>query len=206
MTPIGKLIALEGIDGCGKTTLAQSLGAALERAGYSVLVTKQPGGTEFGKRVRTLIDETGGKIYPLAQFMLFAADRVEHIERVVKPALAAGTIVISDRLTDSSIAYQCYGYGVDREIVESVNRWTMGGVEPDCTLYVRIDPALAAARVAQRGLAKTPFEKEGGAYTARVMRGFEDQCSRNSRCIPLDGSQSPESLLQAALQALRGVV
>lgn len=206
MIRVGKLIALEGIDGCGKTTLAHSLGAALERAGYSVLVTKQPGGTEFGKRVRTLIDETGGKIFPLAQYLLFAADRVEHIERVVKPALAAGTIVISDRLTDSSIAYQCYGYGVDREIVESINRWTMGGIAPDCTLYVRIDPAVAAARVATRGLAKTPFEKEEGAYTARVMQGFEDQCARNPLCVALDGSQSPEVVLQAALEVVRGVV
>jgi dTMP kinase len=202
MNRIGKLIALEGIDGSGKTTLAHALGESLERAGHRVLVTKQPGGTEFGKRVRALIDETGGAIYPRAQYLLFAADRVEHIERIIKPALAAGTLVICDRLTDSSIAYQCYGYGVDRAQVESINDWTMGGIVADCTLYLRIDPTLAAARIAARGLAKTPFEKEGGAYTSRVIAGFEEQCARNARCRVLDGAAAPDELLKAAYAAV----
>lgn len=202
----GKLIALEGIDGCGKTTLAQSLGEALTHQGYAVLVTKQPGGTEFGKKVRALIEDTSNKPISLAQYLLFAADRAEHVERVIRPAIAAGTIVIADRLTDSSIAYQGYGYGVDRAIIDAVNGWTMGGLTPDCTFYLRVTPAVAAARITARGAPKTSFEREGGAYVKRVIQGFEAQCTANNHCSILDGAQEPDQVLKQALAQLAHIL
>lgn len=191
----GLLITCEGIDGAGKSTICKLLAAHLTAQSIPVLLTKEPGSTPLGLELRNMVQHRHDNIAPIAEFLLFAADRAQHFNTVVEPALADCKIVISDRMGDSSLAYQGYGRGLSIEMISSINRWAMGNSTPDITLYLTIDPQLAHERITSRNQDKTRFEKEDAEFWDRVTHGFETIFSTRSNVIYLDATMSPQELL-----------
>jgi dTMP kinase len=194
--PQGLLITFEGIDGSGKTSAAHALYAYLKDKRPTVL-TREPGGSEYGKTLRTLLQGRTFALDPKAEFLLFASDRAQHMQEVVLPALEQGNIVISDRMGDSSYAYQGYGRGVHPAMIHEVNSWAMQGREPDLTLYVMISFAEAKRRLGVRNERATVFEQEQEAFFERVVQGFEAAFAQRSPehlVMRFDGHQTQEKL------------
>ena len=160
----GKLIALEGIDGSGKSTLSKQLDRTLHAHGIKTLLTKEPGATDIGKNIRMLITSEHTSLNQRAEFLLFAADRAQHFSEVVIPALHEGYVVISDRMADSSLAYQGFGGQLDCNMIEQVNQWAMQEISPDLVVYLRLSRQQAQERISQRQEKKTPFEQEHHDY------------------------------------------
>lgn len=195
------LICIEGIDGSGKSTLAKQLAESLRKEGRIVVLTKEPGGSVLGKQLRTILQTQPMPINPVSEFLLFAADRAQHVKEVIKPALAQGAIVITDRMGDSSLVYQGYGRGIDKENIKMVNAWAMQGITPDLTLYVNIDSATASKRILQRG-SLSAFEKEQAEFVERLITGFNELYHNRKDVITLDGTQAPEQVTLTAGKAL----
>ncbi len=164
----GPFIAFEGGDGAGKSTQVALLAAAFERAGRQVVVTRQPGGTELGARIRELLLH-GAHVAPRAEALLFAADKAQHVELVVAPALAAGQVVITDRYTDSSVAYQGAGRSLGAAEVADLQSWAVGGLFPDLT--VLLDIAVGVGR-ARRGSVHDRLESEDDGFHVAVRTHF----------------------------------
>ncbi len=160
----GLLISFEGIDGAGKSTLAKNIYQKLLSRSVDTLLTKEPGATPLGKYLRKIINEREFAITSCAEFLLFAADRCEHFEGLIIPALKNGTVVLSDRLADSSLAYQGYGRGTDINFIKTVNNFVMKGIRPDITFYIRVDYETAITRINYRNLQLTEFEKENKTF------------------------------------------
>jgi dTMP kinase len=137
----GRLIAFEGVEGAGKSTQLELLRRQLEGRGREVVVTREPGGTPVGERVRALLLDPEVEIYPRTEALLFAAARAELVERVIRPALERGAVVLCDRYLDSSLAYQGGARGLGRGPVEEVNRLATGGLLPDLVVLLDLDPA-----------------------------------------------------------------
>jgi len=176
----GLFITMEGIDGCGKTTQTSLLAHALNERGHEVIVTRQPGGTRVGERVRDiLLANTSVGLVPLAEMLLYAADRAQHVNELIRPSLEAGRIVISDRYTDSTVAFQGYGRGLDLKIIDQLNDLATGGLKPDLTILLTVTPEAARARFdsrhskdeSQKGM--TRFEEESMDFHERVRAGYE---------------------------------
>lgn len=196
----GKFITIEGIDGCGKSTLAQNLTDALVKTGASVVLTKEPGGSELGTALRKILQEQKDPVCEKAEYLLFAADRAQHFKQIIRPALMNNKIVISDRWGDSSVAYQGYGRGLDVAMIKSVNAWATEGLIPDVIFYIRIDAQKAFDRIKKRNLELTAFEKEKVEFWTRVEHGYEELFMNNKNVIILDGKMTQEELLQQAVE------
>jgi dTMP kinase len=197
----GRLIALEGIDGCGKSTqaaaLAQALGAQL---------TFEPGATPVGARLRELLlNPEGSPPSPRAEALLMAADRAEHVERVLAPALGAGEWVVSDRYAGSTIAYQGYGQGLDPAALEELVRWATGGLAADLSILVDVTVDVAAARLAAGGRERTDrLERLGTAFARRVRDGFLAQAGGDpEHWIVVDGTLEVAALTAHILASVR---
>jgi dTMP kinase len=201
----GMLITIEGIDGSGKSSVAKQV-AQLLGAHKQVILTKEPGSTELGKQLRTLLQERTFGVSAQAEFLLFAADRAQHMKEVVIPALEEGKIVLSDRMADSSLAYQGYGRGVEHEWIKAINTWAMDGYEPDLTLYLQIDYQTAARRLRQRRETATVFEQEEALFFERVIQGFETMYRERSTVRTLDATASIEQVSRAAYQEIMKVL
>ena len=148
----GKLITFEGIDGCGKSTQMRLLGQYLTGRGVAVVSTREPGGTELGRKVRSaLLDGGAGSVEPLAELLLYAADRAQHVRRVILPALAEGKVVLSDRFYDATTVYQGYARGFDLKLVNQLNELATGGLKPDLTLLFDLDVETGLKRTMRRG-------------------------------------------------------
>jgi len=160
-------VTFEGIDRSGKTTQARMLCDAL---GDGALAVREPGGTPVGERVRELLKDASVELRPESEALLFAAARAELVSRVIRPALEAGRVVVSDRFLDSSLAYQGHARGLGVEEVERINRFATGGLEPDLTILLWIEPAAAAARVGEADR----FEEEGRSLQTAVFRAYEE--------------------------------
>jgi dTMP kinase len=195
-------IIFEGIDGCGKSTLARNVAAALEASDHKILLTKEPGGSKLGVAVRQILHEQPEPLEAVSEFLLFAADRAEHFRKIIIPALQAGTTVISDRCADSSVAYQGYARGVDVSFITYVNAIAMAGVVPTVTFFVDLAPAFAFNRLSERGNKLTSIETRGIAFFERARAGFQTIYKNRKNVVTLDGTQTPEQLTQAALAAL----
>jgi dTMP kinase len=202
----GLLIALEGIDGVGKTTLARHLAQKLEQLTLPVILTKEPGATPLGAQLRTTLAERSFPLDSVAEFLLFSADRAQHIKDVVKPALERGITVISDRMSDSSRAYQGFGRGLDMVMIEQVTKWVMQDIKPDITLYIALDPSVAWERIQARGHKVTAFEQEQRLFFEKVIAGFETIFAHRDDVLYLDGQLSPEELSTQAFQTLKNLV
>lgn len=191
------LIAIEGIDGSGKSTLAKNLSTALQASGQEIVLTKEPGGSALGKQLRAILQTQPVPINSISEYLLFAADRAQHVKEVIQPALNRGAIVITDRMADSSLVYQGYGRGINKEHIKLVNSWALQGITPDLTLYVSIDRQTAVQRLSHR-TQLTAFEKEQADFMERLILGFNELYQNRNDVIILDGTESPEQLTQKA--------
>ena len=195
------LIVIEGIDGSGKSTLAKDLAHQLEQQHVNVLLTREPGGSKLGKNLRTILQTQPVPVTPIAEFLLFAADRAQHFEEVVVPALREHKLVISDRMGDSSLIYQGYGRGIDKDKIMLVNAWAMQNIKPDLILYLRIPASVAQQRLYERKKL-TVFEKEQTEFVIKLIDGFETLYKNRDDVIILDGTQTPQKVTQTALKAI----
>jgi dTMP kinase len=195
----GLFIVLDGQDGSGKTTQVATLKDTLERIGYEVVTTREPGGSPGAEAVRSLlVNGDPGRWDGISELLLFAAARRNHVETVIKPALAAGKIVLCDRFVLSTMAYQGYGHGVSLGLIETITRIAIGDFEPDLTLLFYIDPAIGLQRAAQRRGGEERFESLGMAFHERVRSGFRavidnpDKYPRQ-RYLPINILNTPET-------------
>jgi dTMP kinase len=189
----GMLIAFEGGEGAGKTTQARLLAIWLREQGYDVVATQEPGATKMGMRLRALLLDTAHTgMSPRAETLMYAADRAEHVESVIIPALERGTIVVTDRYVDSSIAYQGRGRNQPVGEVAGLNRWATGGLEPDLTILLDLPPAEGLGR---RSVSADRLEAEPAEFHERVREGFLAQAQANpGRYLVLDATQAPAEL------------
>ncbi|MGC8721667.1 MAG: dTMP kinase [Caldisericaceae bacterium] len=180
-------ITIEGIDGCGKSTQAVLLKKAVEETGVKVLLTREPGGSSIGELIRNAL--LTKVMSNTTEFLLFAADRNEHIEGLILPALQSGTIVISDRFTDSSVAYQGYGRGVDIDFIKSVHNFITKGLYPDLTILIDVPPEISFERRKVTSLDR--IEKEGVSFLKTVRDGYIKIASEEKeRFAIVDGRES----------------
>ena len=198
----GRLITIEGIDGAGKSTLAAALQAALA-AGRPVRLLREPGGVELSERIRDLVKDPTLRCDPRAETLLYAAARAQLVDERLEPWLDEGAWVLLDRFVDSSLAYQGAGRGLGIDEVAALNAFATGGLAPDRTLLLQIDPAIARARQQGRDDAPDRLEREEDAFFATIAAAYDALAARDPQRIRvLDAGQSEESLLRGALEAL----
>jgi dTMP kinase len=195
----GKFITLEGVDGAGKSTHIPAIADMLRARGKEILLTREPGGTPLGEKLRELLLHEN--MHPETESLLMFAARREHLDQVIRPALERGTYVISDRFTDASFAYQCGGRGVSTAKVGELEQWVQGDFQPDLTLLFDLPVAVSTQRLAG---ARNPdrFEKEGEDFFNRIRNAYlarAEQFPQRFRVID-SGKTIPE--IQAELQAI----
>ena len=177
----GKMISIEGVEGVGKSTLIPLVAQEVKAEGYSVVMTREPGGTDIGERVRDLLlHEHDSNIAPVTELSLMFAARAQHLEEVIKPALNKGCWVICDRFTDSTYAYQGGGRQLDQSLIESIEVAIINAFQPDHTLLLDLDVELGLKRAAQTG-AKDRFESETITFFERVRRAYLERASQFDR-------------------------
>jgi dTMP kinase len=193
-------VSFEGLDGSGKSTQAELLRARLEAEGEDVVATREPGGTELGERIRDLVLH-GGHVAPWAEALLYAASRAQHVDEVIRPALDRGVAVVCDRYVDSSVAYQGVGRGLGLEQVLELNLAAVGGLLPDRTFLLLLDPAEVTKRLSGE---HDRLERENQAFHARVDAGYRQLAERfPERIVVLDGTRAVEELAEEVYGALR---
>lgn len=166
-------VTVEGIEGSGKSTLVRALATRLEHRGLDVLTTREPGDTPLGQSIRALLlDAHGDPPTPLAELFLYLADRHQHVERVIRPALAAGRLVLCDRFSDSTVAYQGHGRQLGPDTVRQLDDVARAGIRPDLTILCDCPPEIGLARAAGRTGARDRLEREPLAFHERVRAGF----------------------------------
>ena len=165
----GLFITFEGADGCGKTTQIKLLDEYLRSKGYKTLLTREPGSKGLGEKLREILLNYDGEVAPACESFLFLADRAQHVECIIKPALRNGVIVLCDRHTDSTLAYQGYGRGLDLEEIKQLNNIATGGLKPELTLLFDVDIETSQARV---GKEKDRMESAGIEFFEKVRKGF----------------------------------
>jgi len=196
MATRGRLIAVEGIDGAGKTTLAEGLAAALP----ALTVLREPGGAVLSERIRELVKDPALEVDPRAEALLYAAARAQLVSERLVPLLEAGRDVVLDRFVDSSLAYQGAGRGLGVAAIAELNRFATGGLVADLTLYLRVDPALGAAR---RG-GEDRLEQAGEPFFAAVVAAYDALAREHAdRYVVLDGAEAPDEVLAAALRVMK---
>ena len=201
----GRFITFEGGEGCGKSTQVVRLAAALEERGLKVLLTREPGGTRLSELIRTLLkDEAEDPPVDRAELLLFLAARAQLVRNVIAPALEAGTWVISDRFSDSTVAYQGYGRGLPVDFVRQANDFACEGLRPDLTFLLDLDPATAERRMRGREAATNTsadrIERAGSGFHARLRRGFLELAAADApRFSVVDASKSPDEVAGVVL-------
>lgn len=205
MTKRGLFITLEGGEGAGKTTQARKLKEYLEAQNRQVVLTREPGGTPEAEKIRDLlVQRDGGNWTPMAEIVLFFAARQMHVEQLINPALNDGKIVISDRFTDSTRAYQGYGHGFDLQVIEDLRRTIIGEFEPDLTLMFDLPVSVGLRRsMAQKNKAsgaestEDKFEGLDVSFHERMRQGFRDIAEDNQqRCRIIDASLTPDEIFE----------
>lgn len=188
----GKFITFEGIDGSGKSTQLRLVERYLTDAGHNVVTTLEPGGTPLGRQLRSVFLETKDTISPRAELLLFAADRAQHVEHLIKPSLAAGKIVISDRYADATAAYQGAGRGFDADTIAQVIEIATGGLKPDLTLFFDITVETALERMNVRhtsGTEANRMDGETAEFYERVRNAYLAIADREPERVCIVGSE-----------------
>jgi dTMP kinase len=198
----GRLITLEGIDGSGKSTLAAALHAELARE-RPVELLREPGGVALSERIRELVKDPGLRCDPRAEALLYAAARAQLVDERLRPWLDAGTWVLLDRFVDSSLAYQGTGRGLGVEQIAKLNAFATGGLQPDRTLLLRIDPITARSRQQSRLVAPDRLEQEDQTFFETIAAAYDELAANDPQRIRvLDADETPEHVLALAVQAL----
>jgi len=199
----GRLITIEGLDGAGKTTLARGLLEALHARGIDAVLLREPGGVAASERIRTLVKDPDLRVGARAEALLYAAARAQLVEEALAPALAQGRWVLLDRFVDSSLAYQGAGRDLGIGDVRAINAFATGGIAPDRTLLLRIDPALGRARQDGRGEAPDRLEQEADDFFAAIAAAYDALAAAEpQRVRVLDASADAPAVLAQALAAL----
>ncbi|GAA0524255.1 dTMP kinase [Paractinoplanes ferrugineus] len=200
----GVFVVFEGGEGAGKSTQVSRLAAALE-AGHDVVVTREPGATDVGARIRQLVLDKGDAPAPRAEALLYAADRAHHVATLVRPALARGAVVISDRYVDSSLAYQGAGRTLPVAEISWLSSWATGGLKPDLVVLLDVDPGVGLSRVDSRGQGQDRLESESRAFHERVRYAFLDLAAADpKRYLVLDAGRPADEISEAVLARLSG--
>ncbi|MBV9504579.1 MAG: dTMP kinase [Acidobacteriia bacterium] len=198
----GRFITLEGLDGSGKSTQLRRLAVRLRAHGRTVLETVEPGGTEIGRSIREiLLDSANQRLSPTAELLLYFASRAQNVDELILPALARGEIVLADRFTDSTLAYQGCGRGLGAEVVDQLDRIACRGVRPDLTLFLDIDLETSLARARSRNLAQSSTETRMDDQAFEFHRKVYDayQClavREQERIKPIDGRGAIDQIEQ----------
>jgi dTMP kinase len=198
----GLFISFEGGEGAGKSTQARRVAEHLRQTGREVVLTREPGGTAGAEAIRALLLDPKTVLAPLADTMLHFAARADHVAQVIAPALARDAVVICDRFTDSTLAYQGYGMGVPLADIAALI--ALIGLKPDLTIILEVTDIIAKKRLQERGTAADRYERMDAAMTARIAQGFRDIAAAEPvRCRLLDASQDVETVFSSILNMLK---
>jgi dTMP kinase len=203
----GKLITFEGLDGCGKSTQLEKATDWLKVQGYSVLKTRQPGGTVIGQQIRSiLLNPEHEELQPESELLLYLADRIQHLQDSILPAKAAGKIVLCDRFHDSTVAYQGYGRGLNLNSIESIVEHCIKPYSPDLTILLNISPETIASRLERRQehVEKDRLDLESLSFFKRVAQGFQElSAAEPERFVCINGEQEIELIHQEIINILQ---
>jgi dTMP kinase len=203
----GTLITIEGIDGAGKSTLAAGVVAALAQRDVPATLLREPGGVRTAERIRELVRDPEATIGARAEALLYAAARAQLVEEALEPLLAGGNLVLLDRFVDSSLAYQGAGRDLGIDAVAAINAFGTGGLVPDRTLLLRIDPAAGRARSASRGTPADRLEQQPDAFFERIAAAYDALAASDPRRIRvIDADRPPAAVLGDALAAIEDLV
>lgn len=197
----GKFITLEGIDGAGKTTHLAWLADLLRQRGNTVTVTREPGGTPLGERLRELLLDSAQRLHPTTETLMVFAARREHLDKVILPALRAGNWVLCDRFTDATFAYQGGGSGVSWEHIAALERWVQGDLQPDITILLDVPSTLGHAR-SRRVRPPDRFEQEQEAFHKRVREAYLRRAREHPARIRIVDARGSVSEVQGRLEEL----
>ena len=206
----GLFITFEGIEGCGKSTQARLLKDYLEKKGIKTILSMEPGGTEIGMKIREILvdPEYKGILHPITEALLYQADRNQHLKEKIIPHLEKGYVVISDRYQHSSIAYQCYGRGLDIEKIEWVFKNIVNGLEPDIVFLIDIDEETSMKRVKNRAntenIELSRFEIEHLNFHKKVREGFLELAKNSKNFVVLDGKEDIETIHKKIVAVVEG--
>jgi dTMP kinase len=198
----GRFVVFEGVEGAGKSTQVRRLAGWLEARGVSHVVAREPGGTPLGESIRALL-LGGGAVEPRAELLLVLAARAALVEAVVRPALAAGRVVLADRFSLSTLAYQGYGRGLPLAEVRALDAFARGGIEPDLTILLEVPAAAGAARRAGRGSGPDRIEAAGRAFHDRVAAGYRELAGVERGVERLDGAGTVDAVHASVTALLR---
>lgn len=204
----GRFITFEGGEGCGKSTQVRRLKEALEAEGYEVLLTREPGGTRLSELIRGLLkDEREDPPCDRAELLLFLAARAQLVRNVIRPALDAGTWVVSDRFSDSTFAYQGYGRGLPLDVLRLANDFACEGLRPDLTVLLDVDTETSRARLRKREAATNTtadrIEQAGDAFHERLRQGFLEMAAQEpNRIVTIDASGTPDEVWEKVWKSL----
>jgi len=203
----GKFVTFEGIEGVGKSTNVQHFVNAIQRAGCTVLTTREPGGTPMAERIRDIVAEHGDETMPdIAELLLIFAARSLHVNNVILPALEAGTWVVCDRFTDSSRAYQGGGRGLPQSDIDQVAKWVHGGLQPDLTILFDAPVETGMSRAGQRG-EPDRFEMERNEFFQRVRETYlQLALAHPERFVVVDATQSLEEVEASIVSIAKALV
>ncbi len=203
----GRLITIEGLDGAGKTTLAATLESALKARGVDVHLLREPGGVQVAERLRELVKDSDLNIGARAEALLYAAARAQLVDEAVRPLLSQGAWVLLDRFVDSSLAYQGAGRSLGIAAIREVNDFATGGLVPDRTLLLSIDPSLGRARSRARRDPLDRLELEHDDFHARIAAAYAELAAAEPQRIrTIDAAQQPDDVLASALEALADLI
>jgi dTMP kinase len=203
----GILVSIEGLDGAGKSTLAEALAREISAGGRRVAPLREPGGTEVSERIRALVKDPALAVSPRAEALLYAAARGQLVEERLEPLLRDGAVVLLDRFVDSSLAYQGAGRALGQEAVRAINLFATGGLAPERTLYLRIPPALGRTRQLGRAQGSDRLERERESFFARIAEAYEQLARAEPKRIrTIDATQPAERVLHDALAALEDLL
>ncbi|HEY6052118.1 MAG TPA: dTMP kinase [Thermoanaerobaculia bacterium] len=197
-------VTFEGVEGCGKSTQLARAAEALRSGGREVLATREPGGSDIGRKIRDILMDVGHRdLEPAAEWLLLEADRAQHVVEVLKPALEAGAFVLCDRYSDSTEAYQVRGRGVDPDAVRLVDAIARAGLGPELTLLYDMDPALGLERARRRDKGSGRFESAEMAFHERVRTAFLDIARREpGRVVVISADREAEEVFSSTWDAI----
>ena len=198
-------IVFEGPEGAGKSTQVHQIATHLQKEGYEVLATKEPGGTLVGNAIRKILLDPKFTINSLSEFLLYSASRAQIVKDVIRPALAQSKIVICDRFLASSIAYQGYGRGLDLDLIYHISKDVTTDLKPDLTFLLDILPEKGLQRVVKRGVMDR-LEQSNLSFHNRVRKGFLEQAKSQSNWIILDAQETEEELAKEIWQKVASVL